>query len=78
MLRRKCQKKPSAVYKMQETAWAAWAPPPDPAGRAYSAPSDPLADGEGAGSPLPKNLTPALGLSGLACLRPLIFKPPTN
>jgi len=26
---------------------------PDPAGRAYSAPPDPLADGEGAGCPLP-------------------------
>jgi len=49
---------------------------PDPAGRAYSAPPDPIADGEGAGCPLPKNSTPALGLSGLACPNPLIFNPP--
>jgi len=28
---------------------------PDPAGGAYSAPSDPLAGGQGAGCPLPKN-----------------------
>jgi len=31
----------------------------DPAGGAYSAPPGPLAGGEGAGSPLPKNPTPA-------------------
>jgi len=35
----------------------------------------PLANGEGAGCPLPKNLTPALGL---ACPRPLIFELPPN
>jgi len=35
------------------------------AGEAYNAPSDPLAGGEGAGCPLPKNTTPALGPSGL-------------
>jgi len=59
---------------------------PDPAGRAYSAPPDHLADGEGAGyplgegadCPLPKNSTPALGLSGIACPRLLIFKPSLN
>ena len=50
---------------MQETAWAA-----GPAGRAYSAPPDLLADGEGAGCPLPKNPTPTLGLSGIACRIP--------
>ena len=38
----------------------------------------PIADGEGAGCPLPNNPTTALGLSGLACLCPLIFKPPPN
>jgi len=42
------------------------------AGRAYSAPPDPLAGGKGARCPLTKNLTPALGPSGLA-LRP--FRP---
>ena len=49
---------------------------PDPAGRTYSAPPDLLADGEGAGYFLPKNPTLALGLSGLACLHPLIFQAP--
>ena len=45
----------------------------DPAGGAYSAPTDPLAGGEGASRPLPKNPTPlsalrasSFGLSGLA------------
>jgi len=52
MSSRKCQEKPSGVYKMQETAWPAELCP-RPAGRAYSAPPDPLADGEGAGCPLP-------------------------
>jgi len=37
---------------------------PDPAGGAYSAPPDPLADGEGLAAP-PKNPTAALGPSGL-------------
>ena len=46
-----------------------WGSAPDPAGGAYSAPSDPLAGGEGARCPLPKNSTPAFGPSGLA-LRP--------
>ena len=41
---------------------------PDPAGRAYSAPPDPLADGEGAGCPLPKNPIPAF--------RPHLSPPP--
>jgi len=56
---------------MQETAWR-----PDPAGIAYSAPLDPLADGEGAGCPHPKNPIPALSLSGIA--RPPLpnFQPP--
>jgi len=45
---------------MQETAWAAGAP--DPAGRAYSAPPDPLADGEGADCLIPKNSTPLWAL----------------
>jgi len=60
-----CQEKPSGVCKMQETTWAAGlrrlgdrGSAPDPTGRAYSAPPDPLADGEGAGFPLPKNLPP--------------------
>jgi len=30
MLRRKCQEKPSGVYKIQETAWADGAPPRTP------------------------------------------------
>jgi len=38
---------------------------PDPAEGAYSDPSDPLADGQGACCSPPKNPTPALGLSGL-------------
>jgi len=49
---------------------------PRPRWGAYSAPPDPLADGEGAGCPLPKNHTPAFGLSGLTCPRPLIVNPP--
>jgi len=49
---------------------------PDPAEGAYSAPPDPLAGGEGAGCPVPKNPSPALGPSGLACPRPLILSPP--
>jgi len=58
---------------------------PDPAGgaysapqRAYSAPPDPLARGERAGCPLPKNLTPAVGPTGLAS-RPFgpRFRPPS-
>ena len=36
-----------------------WGSAPDPAGGAYSAPPDPLAGGEGASRPLPKNPTPA-------------------
>jgi len=36
---------------------------PHPAARAYSAPLNPLADGEGAGCPLPKNHTLTLGLA---------------
>ena len=52
---------------------------PDPAGGAYSVPPDPLAGGEGAGCPLPKNPTPALGPSGLAS-RPYgpRFRPPVS
>ena len=38
---------------------------PDPVEGAYSAPPDPLADGEGTRCSPPKNPTPALGLSGL-------------
>jgi len=38
---------------------------PRPAERAYSAPPDPLADGEGARCSPAKNPTPALGPSGL-------------
>jgi len=38
-----------------------------------SVPLNPLADGEGAVCPLPKNLTPALGVSGLAYPQPQIF-----
>jgi len=49
---------------------------PDPAGGAYSAPPDHLADGEGAGCPLPKNPT-ALRLLGLACPTPY-FSPPNG
>jgi len=43
---------------------------PDPTGRAYSAPPDPLAAGEGAGCPLPKNPSPLLAL------RPRLSSPP--
>jgi len=58
---------------------------PDLAGGAYSAPPDPLAGGEGAGCPLPKNPSPDLGPSGLG-LRPFgprlssppNFKPPLS
>ena len=79
-----CQEKPSGAYKMQQTTGAAGAPPRTPLGELiYSTPPDPLAGGEGAGCPLPKNPTPALGLSRLR-LRPFgprlspprIFKPP--
>jgi len=37
----------------------------DPAGGTYNAPSDPLAGGEEASFPIPKNLTPAVGVLGL-------------
>ena len=70
----KCQEKPYRVYKMQENAWRPglrhgprWGSLPPP---------NSLAGGEGAGCPLPKNTSPALGPSGLACLRPLILEPP--
>ena len=43
---------------------------PDPADGAYSAPTNPLAGGEG-WMPLPRNPTPALGPSGLASPTPL-------
>ena len=51
---------------------------PNPAGGAYSAPPDPLAGGEGAGCPLPKNPTPALSPSGfeLRPFGPRRFVPP--
>jgi len=42
-----------------------WGSAPGPAGGAHSAPPDPLAGGEGACCPLPKNPIPALGPSGL-------------
>jgi len=60
---------------MQETAWAAAALPQTPLEELTVLDPDPLADGEGASCPLPKNITPTLGLSGLACPGPLIFKP---
>ena len=59
----KCQEKPSGVYKMQQTAGAAGAPPRT------------LAGGEGAGCPLTKNPISALGLSGLASPRPEFSNP---
>ena len=43
---------------IRKTAWQA--------GGAYSTPSDPIAGGEGAGYPLPQNLTPAFDPSGLS------------
>jgi len=55
-----------------------WGSAPDPAGGAYSAPPDPVAGGEGASCPLPKNPIPALGPSGLgfrAALRASILGP---
>jgi len=63
---------PGKAITMQENAWR----PGRPAGGAYSAPPDALAGGEGAGCPLLKNPSPALGPSGLACPRPLILNPP--
>ena len=42
---------------------------------AYSAPPDPAAGGEGARCPLPKNLTPTLGLRP-AELHPIPVTPP--
>jgi len=59
---------------MQETAWAAGAPPRTPLGELTALPQT----GEGDGCPLPKNPTPALGFSGLACPHPLIFTPRTK
>jgi len=50
---------------MRQNCLAAGALPRSPLGGASSAPPDPLAGGEGAGCPLPKNSTPALGSSGL-------------
>lgn len=44
----------------------------NPARGAYSASPDSLAGREGAGCPLPKNLTPPLGPSGL------VSRPPTK
>jgi len=51
-------------------------PAPAPAGRAYSAPQEPLADREEAGCPLPKNPIPAFGFLGLTCPHPQMFNPP--
>ena len=62
---------------MQETAWAAGAPPRTPLGELIALTQTPLADGEGASCPS-QEPHPALGLSGLACPRPLIFKPSPN
>jgi len=42
---------------------------PDPTGGVYSAPPDPLTDGEGAHRSHPKNPTPALGPLGLVFYR---------
>jgi len=61
---------------MQETAWAAGVPPQTPLGELTELPG-PRADG-GGWLPPPQELHPALGLSGLACPHPLIFKPPSN
>ena len=48
-----------AIWCLQNARkrFGGWGSTPDPAGGAYSAPPDPLAGGEGAASPLPKNLT---------------------
>jgi len=51
---------------------------PDPAERAYSAPSDPLADGEGAGCPLPKIPTPLSAFQASPVPTPYFSPPPTN
>jgi len=59
-------------HLMQETTWAAGALPQTPLEELTM-----LAD-KGASCPLFKNITPTLGISGLACPRPLIFKPPPN
>jgi len=46
--------------------FSGWGSTPDSRGEAYSALPDSLAGGEGAGYPLPKNATHALGPLGLA------------
>jgi len=43
---------------------------PNPAGGAYRAPPDPIDGGKGARCPLPKNLTLAVGPSGLKLIGP--------
>ena len=74
---RYCQPRKNQAFgasKTLENPLAAGASPRISAGGAYSAPPNPLAGGKGAGCPLPKNLTPALGLSGLELqpFRPLV------
>ena len=56
----RCQEKPSGVYKMQETAWAAGALP-----RLAAPPQEP--------NPWSRPFRPRA--SALACAQPLIFKP---
>jgi len=53
---------------MQET-FSGWGSAPDPVPGAYSAPPDPIADGQEAVCPLLKNPTPVLSPLGLG-LRP--------
>ena len=70
----KCQEKPSSVHKMQQTIGAAGAPPWTLLGSLKCSPR-PLAGGEGAGCPPPKNPTPlsafqASGFSPLGLASP--------
>jgi len=59
------EQRPSRVLQNVVKSLGGQGSAPDPAGAAYSAPSDPLAGGEGAGCPLPKKPIPALGPSDL-------------
>jgi len=55
----KCQEIQSDVYKMHEKAWRPrLCPGPGTRWGAYSAPSGPLADGQGADCPSPRTLPP--------------------
>ena len=73
-LKIKVQETLSSAFRMQENCSAAGAPP-DPAGRAYSAPEDLLTGGEGAGYPLPKKPTIVLGRRPFTAYPPVYWTP---